>query len=115
MTYFTKRYHPPGTSPGTLIRHAKVQRTPLSITLTHYTDSEYGEKVLNKPEECAVCLRREGITWIHVQGDTEPDTMRASGACSVCISWQLKMFSTRVNGRSWRTTKSNSSLSWPTL
>ena len=79
MTYFTKHYHPPGTSPGTLIRHDKVERAPLQILLTDYTDSEYSEQLLTQPEECAAYLERETVTWIHVQGDAEPDTMRALG------------------------------------
>ena len=79
MTYFTKRYHPPGTPPGTLIRRDKMQRTSLKILLTDYTDSEYSEQVLTKPEECAAYLTRETVTWIHVQGDAEPDTMHALG------------------------------------
>ena len=79
MTYFTKRYHPPGTSPGTLIQPDEVRRARLELLLTDYTDSDYSEKVLTEPEECATYLERETVTWIHVQGDAEPDTMRALG------------------------------------
>jgi len=61
MTYFTKRYHTPGTSPGTLIRHDKVERAPLKILLTDYTDSEYSEQLLTEPEECAAYLERETV------------------------------------------------------
>ena len=61
MTYCTKRYHTPGTSPGTLIRHDKVERAPLKILLTDYTDSEYSEKLLTEPEECAAYLERETV------------------------------------------------------
>jgi magnesium transporter len=79
MTYFTKRYHPPGTSPGTLIKRDKLQQTPLRILLTDYTDSDYSEQELTRPEECAVYLQRDTVTWIHVQGHAEPDTLRGLG------------------------------------
>ena len=79
MTYFTKRYHPPGTSPGTLIQREKREKAPLKIVLTDYTDSEYTEQELASPEECRTYLERETITWIHVQGEVEPDTMRQLG------------------------------------
>lgn len=80
MTYFTKRYNPPGTSPGTLILHEKTHPAPLRILLTDYTDSEYSEQLLTTPEECKEYLERETVTWIHVQGDAEPDTMRQLGS-----------------------------------
>lgn len=79
MTYFTKRYHPPGTSPGTLIQRKKREQAPLKILLTDYTDTEYVERHLTSPEECRTYLQRETVTWIHVQGDAEPDTMRQLG------------------------------------
>lgn len=80
MPYFTKRYHPPGTPPGTLVIHEKAQPTPLSILLVDYTESEYLEKRLATPEECRVYLERDTITWIHIQGDAVPETMRELGS-----------------------------------
>lgn len=79
MTYFTKRYHPPGTSPGTLFQHEKPLQVPLSISLTDYTDSEYVEKILGSPEECRSYMEKDTVTWIHVQGDAEPDIIRQLG------------------------------------
>ncbi len=79
MAYFTKRYHPPGTSPGTLTQHKKTQPVPLKIQLMDYTDSNCTEKTLATPEECEPYLQRDTVTWIHVQGDAEPDTMRQLG------------------------------------
>ena len=79
MTYFNKHYHPPGTSPGTLIQREKIEKVSPKILLTDYTDSEYTEQELASPEECRTYLERETITWIHVQGDVEPDTMRQLG------------------------------------
>ena len=79
MTYFTKRYHPPGTSPGTLFQHEKLPQVPLQILLTDYTDSDYVEQVLDSPEECRTYLERDTVTWIHIQGDAEPDIIRQLG------------------------------------
>lgn len=76
MAYFTKRYHPPGTSPGTLADYENTNKMPLMILLTDYTDTEFQEKNLAKAEECKSYLEKESVTWIHVQGDAEPDTMR---------------------------------------
>ena len=49
MAYFTKRYHPPGTSPGTLTQHENVTNAPLKILLSDYTDPDYHEQVLTRP------------------------------------------------------------------
>lgn len=79
MTYFTKRYHPPGTSPGTLTHTRKKRGVPLTIKLIDYTAEDFTELVLDSPQECQAFLDRTSVTWIHVQGDAEPDTMRQLG------------------------------------
>ena len=79
MAYFPKRYHPPGTSPGTLSQGESVKGAPLKIFLTDYTDSEFTELVLVEPEESRSFLERDTVTWIHVQGDATPDTLRQLG------------------------------------
>jgi len=79
MGYFTKRYHAPGTSPGTLAPPEKAGRAPLRILLTDYTGSEFVEQELVSADECRAYLERESITWIHVQGDAEAETMRQIG------------------------------------
>ena len=67
MAYFTKRYHAPGTSPGTLQPAARLERVPLRILLVDYTDTEYDEREISSADECRVSLARDSITWIHVQ------------------------------------------------
>ena len=79
MTHYTKRYHPPGTPPGTLVMHETVQPAPLRIMVSDYTDRDYREKLLDTPEECAAYLANDSTTWIHVQGDAEPGTLRKLG------------------------------------
>jgi len=80
MAIFPKRYHPPGTAPGTLQQVERVKVAPLKILLTDYTSSEFTELELVHPEESRAYLDRDSVTWIHVQGDAEPDTLRQLGA-----------------------------------
>jgi magnesium transporter len=79
MDYFTKRYHPPGTSPGTLSENEDRQKSPLVIKLIDYTESDFAERELPGAAECVEYLHRPTITWIHVQGSPEPATLRQFG------------------------------------
>jgi len=79
MSCFTKRYHPPGTSPGTLTGQRAEGAAPLRITLVDYTDSEYRELELEDPEHGREYLERATKTWIHVQGHAGQETMRKLG------------------------------------
>ncbi len=77
MRVFPKRYHPPGTSPGTLSDVSSD--VPLAIRLIDYTDTEYEEKDLSGAAECRPFLQRDSTTWIHIQGSAPPDTLRELG------------------------------------
>lgn len=79
MATLMKRYHPPGTSPGTLHHDEQLSDAQLKIILTDYTDTEFTEQELASAEECRIYLQRDTVTWIHVQGKAEPDTMRQLG------------------------------------
>ena len=79
MAHFHKRYHPPGTAPGTLQHRDNPRGVPLKISLADYSDSEFKELVLIEPEECRAHLESDSMTWIHVQGDAAPDTLRQLG------------------------------------
>ena len=79
MAYFMKRYHPPGTSPGTLQQVGGLRGAPLKLFLTDYTSTEFTEHELATAEECRDYLKRDSVTWIHVQGDAEAETMRQLG------------------------------------
>ncbi len=78
MTYFTKRYHPPGTPPGTLTAEAETG-APITIHLIDYTPQEFIELQLHDAHECRPYLERESMTWIHVQGIVSTDTLRQLG------------------------------------
>jgi len=79
MSYFTKRYHPPGTSPGTLVQAEDLTRIPFTINLMDYTDEDLTEKQLSSLADCAPYLQAPSITWIHLQGDPEADSLRELG------------------------------------
>jgi len=79
MAYFSKRYHPPGTPPGTLTEHATDITIPLTIHLIDYTEEEMIEKKLATASECREYLRRDTITWIHIQGTNDLDTLNELG------------------------------------
>jgi len=79
MANFHKRYHTPGTAPGTLHKTEKARGVPLQISLIDYTASEFDELELVDPEECRPYLARDTVTWIHVQGDADPETLRQLG------------------------------------
>lgn len=77
MNTFTKRYHPPGTAPGTLV--ASDSAVPLSIRLITYTDTHYAERILSDPIDMVPWLDAEATTWIDVQGNVPPDVLQHLG------------------------------------
>lgn len=80
MGYFDKTYHPPGTPPGTLVGSEGVTPEKFTIRLFDYTDSGVVEEiVLDTADECQPYLHKDSITWIHLQGSIQPDTMQKIG------------------------------------
>jgi magnesium transporter len=77
MPYFTKRYHPPGTAPGTLVTRPSAGN--ITISLIDYTPEAFTELSLSTAAECRPYLERESITWVHVQGEVLADTVRELG------------------------------------
>lgn len=77
MGYFTKRYHPPGTPPGTLVTEATEDQ--LLIKLVDYSPQEFIELELRNPADVRPYLERDSITWVHVQGVAQVETVRALG------------------------------------
>jgi len=75
MTYFTKQYHPPGTSPGTLTEREKPDSGEVKISLVDYNDTKLAEKTLSKVDEIKAFLAQETISWIHIQGQPTPQLL----------------------------------------
>ena len=76
MSYFTKQYHPPGTSPGTLTGREIPEAGELKISLIDYSATSFTEKTLTYAEECLPFLKQPTTTWIHIQGHPTPETLQ---------------------------------------
>jgi len=79
MAYFTKRYHPPGTAPGTLTAHETAAAQPLKLRLMEYDASALNEWEDISPAACKAHLESETVTWIHAYGCTTPELLRELG------------------------------------
>lgn len=79
MAYFTKRYHPPGTPPGTLIEHAAPPAGPLRLHLIDYTAEGVSEQDAVGVPQCKTSLERDDITWIHARGNITAEALRELG------------------------------------
>lgn len=79
MSFFTKRYHPPGTAPGTLVKGVTTERGPLRISVFDYDSDHFAEHADVKAQECREYLDRATVTWIHVEGYAEPQLLRELG------------------------------------
>ena len=78
MSYFGKHYHKPGTAPGTLTK-AEGALQPLAIHLLDYTEQEVEEVELSSADDCVPFLARSSKTWIQVNGQVNPETLRQLG------------------------------------
>lgn len=78
MTYFSKQYHDPGTAPGTLVSAAGTDAA-VTIHLLDYTSDAVEEIRLARAEDCHQYLQRNSKTWIQVNGQADPDTLRKLG------------------------------------
>ena len=99
MRYFPKRYHPPGTRPGTLSRAGAEQPTQPRISLIDFSDSEFEEVVDIPAEACRDYLDRPTTSWIHVQGDPNLETLTQLGAAFGLHELAWKTSSIRGNDR----------------
>jgi magnesium transporter len=79
MAYFTKRYHPPGTAPGTLTAHELQTTHPLKLRLMEYDASSLNEREEIPPLECKAYLERDTVTWIHAYGYASPELLKELG------------------------------------
>lgn len=81
MAYFNKRYHVPGTAPGTL--HApSAEGSGGAYFVLHIID--YGPDHLEEQrdvtmEACRPYMERDSVTWIHVQGAPDAELLKRLG------------------------------------
>lgn len=74
-----KRFHPPGTQPGTLAAHAEAGSAPVRVTVFRYAADRCEERPV-PPEEIPFLAAPEGgVLWIDVAGLSDPSVVRAIG------------------------------------
>lgn len=74
MRLFTKHYHQPGTMPGTL---AKPLTGIFQLSLFDYSAEGIQEQYDISAEQCRSFIASDNVTWIHIQGEPTPDTLRS--------------------------------------
>jgi len=80
MANMMKRYHPPGTPPGTLTRRERGKPATPRIVLLDYDAHRLDEIDDATPAQCAEARGRPSTTWIHVSGHPEVERLRELGA-----------------------------------
>ncbi len=78
MPFFDKRFHPPGTTPGTLRQH-RAPHAPATFHLIEYDAEHYEEHHELPPDACSAYLESPTITWIHLQGPVAVDALHVLG------------------------------------
>jgi magnesium transporter len=63
-----KRYHKPGTAPGTLRAPDNPGAGPVKVTVIDYGPDKYEEKQVSDIEECFPYRDTSSVTWINVDG-----------------------------------------------
>jgi magnesium transporter len=74
-----KRYHPPGTQPGTLSAHAEAGDTPVRATAFRYDASGCEERTVSPAEIPSLSPPEGGVLWLDVSGLSDPSAVRAIG------------------------------------
>jgi magnesium transporter len=74
-----KRYHQPGTAPGTLVAWPEASADCARITLIQYTSQDYRETVVKQVHECWEQEKDGWITWINLEGLCDTTILREIG------------------------------------
>ncbi len=74
-----KRWHPPGTLPGTLVAHAEAGAEPAQIHMFSYTPDRCEERALLPEEISPLALPENGVLWLDIWGLSDPDVVKAVG------------------------------------
>jgi magnesium transporter len=79
MARFRKRFHKPGTSPGTLRSHVARPAQPITISLMEYGPESLEEKVLASVEDAFPYRETPTVTWINIDGLHDVELLRKLG------------------------------------
>jgi magnesium transporter len=74
-----KRYHAPGTLPGTLAAHAEAGDSPVRLTAFLYDAGRCEERSLSPADIPSLAPPKEGVLWLDVGGLSDPEVVRAVG------------------------------------
>jgi len=74
-----KRYHPPGTQPGTLAAHAEAGDAPVRITSFRYDANRCEEGSVPPSGIPSLSPPEGGVLWLDVSGLSDPSVVRAIG------------------------------------
>lgn len=77
MALFSKRYHPPGTPPGTLA--PATDQAPPRIRRIDYSASQIDVKEALCLDDCTPSPNAESIRWVHLQGTPDVATLSHLG------------------------------------
>lgn len=74
-----KRYHPPGTVPGTLTAHAEAGSAPVRMKALLYDAERCEEREVAVADVPGLSPPKKGVLWIDVVGLSDPGVIRALG------------------------------------
>lgn len=74
-----KRYHLPGTLPGTLVAHEEAGALPVRVTAFRYDGERCEERTLAAADIAGLSPPEDGVLWLDVGGLSDPGVVRAIG------------------------------------
>jgi magnesium transporter len=79
LAFFTKRYHPPGTAPGTLHEHAPPAASPGYVRQVRFNRASIAVDRATDAIPPSAAGDRQGVTWLHVQGHPSHELLTRIG------------------------------------
>jgi magnesium transporter len=80
MLYCRRRYHPPGTVPGTLAKESENgSKPPARVSIFSYNKDDVREKKDASLDDYAAFKDGGKVTWIHVQGPPDANLLNQLG------------------------------------
>ena len=74
-----KRFHPPGTTPGTLAAHAEAGDAPVRLQAFLYDADHCEERKILPADIPSLSPPEKGVLWLDVAGLSDPGVVRAIG------------------------------------
>jgi magnesium transporter len=75
----SKRAHPPGTLPGTLVAHEEADAAPVQIFLFSYGPERCEERTLRPEDVASLTVPESGVLWLDIWGLADPEVVKAVG------------------------------------